>query len=158
MIFVTTGTQFPFDRLLKPIEKWSKANKTWRVVAQTCESNLNFTSIEAFDLLTPIEYSEYFSKATVVIAHAGVGTIISAYEFNKPVILMARLADLNEHRNDHQLSTIAKFRGVEGIYIAKDESELICLLEDIDSLVPPNSKLIENRVNLINYLKIEVNS
>jgi UDP-N-acetylglucosamine transferase subunit ALG13 len=155
-LFVTTGTQFPFDRLLQSIEAWANKHPHVKIIAQTCESQIKFNNIEAKEFLSPSEYSQIVSKAALIIGHAGMGTIITAHENHIPLIMMPRRFSLGEHRNDHQLATVAKFKSTEGVYVAEDESELFDLLEKRDQLQKCGKVYPESRSKLIHYLAGEI--
>jgi UDP-N-acetylglucosamine transferase subunit ALG13 len=152
LIFVTTGTQFPFDRLITQINSWAATELDINVIAQTANSTEKFEHIATVDFLSPDKYDEYSTNATVIIGHAGMGTIITGFEKNKPLILMARKFQYGEHRNDHQQSTANKFNGVKGVYIANNDNELRDLLSRINELESASDESSENRNNLINYL------
>jgi UDP-N-acetylglucosamine transferase subunit ALG13 len=158
MIFVTTGTQLPFNRMLGTIEKWAERNQNKEVIAQTCKSDLRFKWIKAYSFLQPKEYSDYIKRADVIVGHAGMGTIITALEHSLPVIVMARRFELGEHRNDHQLSTVAKFQNRTGIYIANDEKELEQLLYNIRHLKAQAKEPIKQRRQLVDFLYSEIRS
>ncbi|MFC3121278.1 glycosyltransferase [Agaribacter flavus] len=156
LIFVTTGTQFPFDRLLNTVDKWAETAKNVKVVAQVAKTNSNFANMETHTFLSPKEYEKLVSEATLIIGHAGMGTIITGFEQRKPLVLMARKYSLQEHRNDHQQSTTDKFTGVEGVYVADNEQELTDLLGCYKSLKPAVGEKIENRRKLINFISNEI--
>ena len=88
----------------------------------------------------------------LLLVMQGWATIITGFEKNKPLILMARKFKYGEHRNDHQQSTANKFNGVKGVYIANNDNELRDLLSRINELESANDESSENRNNLINYL------
>ncbi len=67
-------------------------------------------------------------EADVVIAHAGMGSIISAAEFGKPMVLLPRRGSLRETRNDHQIATAKWLRSKPGIFVADSEDELPTVL------------------------------
>ena len=69
-------------------------------------------------------------KCDTVVAHAGMGTIISAIELGRRVIVMPRRAELNEHRNDHQLATVERLGHLGGLEAAADCRTLKKLLDD----------------------------
>ena len=46
--------------------------------------------------------------AAAIVAHAGMGTILTALETGKRLLVMPRRAALGEHRNDHQLATVSR--------------------------------------------------
>ncbi len=54
------------------------------------------------------------------------GTILTALDLGKPLILMPRRADLGEHRNDHQLDTAAEMARLSNVTVVQS-SEALCL-------------------------------
>ncbi len=56
--------------------------------------------------------------ATAIVAHAGMGTILTALEMGKPLLVMPRRAALGEHRNDHQLATASRFAELGRVKVA----------------------------------------
>jgi UDP-N-acetylglucosamine transferase subunit ALG13 len=69
-------------------------------------------------------------SATIVVGHAGIGTMLNARLLRKPVVLFPRRAKLGEHRNDHQLATAAALAGRPGIGIARNDNDLRDFLLD----------------------------
>ncbi|AOL93009.1 glycosyltransferase [Porphyrobacter sp. LM 6] len=63
-------------------------------------------------------------RSRLIVSHAGIGTILTAARFAKPIVLIPRRAALEEHRNDHQLATVAQLATRPGILVARDETEL----------------------------------
>ena len=53
VIFIVTGTQAPFDRLLLIIDKWAVNQDTYSIVAQMANSEMNFTNMTCYDYLEP---------------------------------------------------------------------------------------------------------
>jgi len=123
MIFVTVGEQLPFDRLVRAVDVCAIATGQ-EIIAQIGESTLIPDNIEYKKFLNPQEFEECFMNADVIIAHAGMGTIITALELGKPLIVMPRQADLGEHRNDHQFATAKRFLALNYIMVAFTEAEL----------------------------------
>ena len=64
------------------------------------------------------------TAAELVVAHAGIGSVVTAGEHGKPIVLLPRRARLGEHRNDHQRDTVAHLAGRPGIFVADDEGAL----------------------------------
>lgn len=156
LIFVTTGTQLPFDRLVSEVDKWAGYTKDIQVIAQTAQSDKKFMNIKTVSFLSPNEYSDYIQRSKVIIGHAGMGTIITGFEHKKPLILMARKLEFNEHRNDHQQSTVDKFADTKGIYIANTEDELLNLLNNYQKLDYAREHNTANRKKLIEFLSTEI--
>lgn len=134
MILLTVGTQLPFDRLVKQVDIWAGAHAKEPVKAQIGPSDYKPEFLDCFDLIGPDEFRHLQRSARVIIAHAGMGSIMTAMEFGVPIIIMPRLARWGEHRNDHQLATARQFKGAPGVYLAEDETQLTGLLDRIDEL------------------------
>lgn len=128
MIFVTVGTQLKFDRMVGAIDQWAGQMKV-QVFAQVGPTEACFYNIQHIPFLEPDELDRCFKTAQLVVAHAGMGSIISALSLGKPIIIVPRKASLGEHRNDHQMATAKCFSSRSGIHIAWDEEELIGLLD-----------------------------
>ena len=125
MVFLTVGTQLPFERLVQSVDKWAGLNPDMPVFAQIGETLYRPKYMEFVERISPAEYAEKFSAARVVVSHVGMGTIISGLENAKPLVLMPRLASLGEHRNDHQLGTARKFSDRAIIDIVESEQALL---------------------------------
>lgn len=154
MIFCTIGTQAPFDRFVRIVDEVA-AQLNEEVVAQVYKSKYTAQHIRMVDFLPPDEFNDLFDKARLIVAHAGMGTIISAMRKHKPIIIFPRIAALGEHRNDHQLATAQKMEELGYVYVAKDADELRALLTQPD--VKPlhdlgdyaSASLIEELCNVI---------
>ncbi|MDQ7727264.1 glycosyltransferase [Halomonas sp. SpR8] len=112
MIFITVGTQLPFDRLLEYFSDWQKnAGYTGKVVAQVgIGSRFTSNQVEMVETLTSEQYYQWFSQAEGVVSHAGMGSILSCLDYGKRGVFLPRQYTLNEHRNDHQLDTATAFK------------------------------------------------
>src|SRR5210317_929649 len=105
MIFATVGTQLPFDRLIRSLDEWASQNPQVEIFAQIGQTNYVPRHMRWERVIPVNTFRAFLRKSDVVVAHAGMGTIISAIEIGRQVVVMPRRADLNEHRNDHQLAT-----------------------------------------------------
>ena len=131
MILVVTGTQLPFDRLIRILDEIAPQLNE-EIVAQVNGCKYLPRHINAIDLLPPDEFDQIFSRARLIVAHAGIGTIISAMQWRKPVIIFPRIAALGEHRNEHQLATALKMKEAGWVYVATNKEELASLLQAPD--------------------------
>jgi UDP-N-acetylglucosamine transferase subunit ALG13 len=124
MIFVTVGTQLPFDRLISWVDQWAEQNKDVPIFGQIGSSTYRPNNFEySFDL-TPEEYDSYFNQSDFIVSHAGMGTIISSLLDSKPIIVLPRDSDLGEHRNQHQKSTCERFSHLSGFYVCHSNEEI----------------------------------
>jgi UDP-N-acetylglucosamine transferase subunit ALG13 len=127
MIFVTIGTQLPFDRLIKIIDELAPQLNE-EVVAQVHQCGFIPKNIKTIDFLAPDEFDKLFDQARFVVSHAGMGTILSALKKGKSLIVFPRIAALGEHRNEHQLATARIFKEMGIVNVAMNEDELRGLL------------------------------
>lgn len=127
MIFLTVGTQLPFDRLTAAVDRLAPLLRQ-DVFAQIGRATYVPRNFPAAINMAPPEFEQRFAAAGLIVAHAGIGTVLKAQQHGKPLILFPRRAAHGEHRNDHQLATCAQLRGKPGVYIADTEAELEGLL------------------------------
>jgi UDP-N-acetylglucosamine transferase subunit ALG13 len=129
MIFVTVGSQEPFDRLIRTVDEWAQLRGRSDVFAQIASSDYCPEHIKFTRFLDPSEFNRKIQEARMIVAHAGMGSIISALELGKPIVVMPRRAEFRETRNDHQVATAERFGEQGRIIVAKDENDLPATLD-----------------------------
>ena len=151
MIFVSVGTQFPFDRLVRDVDEWA-ARRSVDIVAQIAAGRYlpqrarwrRFMSSEDFDALV--------RAATVLVSHAGVGSIITAREHGKPIIVVNREHARGEHRNDHQGDGLEWMSRLPGVYPATTREALHRLLDEHERLRGPDDASAPERRQLSEFI------
>ncbi|WP_127555564.1 glycosyltransferase [Saccharospirillum alexandrii] len=141
MVFLTVGTQFSFDRLVAPVYDWCKRNNSEYIFQ--VGASLYLKDVEDYRIVKNMSSESYynaFSKARVVISHAGMGTILSAIEYEKPLLIMPREFRYKEHRNDHQVDTIRHLSALLEGCVVRDPNQLIEKLELGNLSVPTKRK------------------
>ncbi|CAB5115474.1 hypothetical protein D3OALGA1CA_2696 [Olavius algarvensis associated proteobacterium Delta 3] len=136
MIFVTVGSQMAFDRLIDAVDQWAGETDRTGIFAQIGPSDFQPRHFEWTQELTAVEFREYMSKADVIVAHAGMGTILNAMEMGKPILVMPRRGDLRETRNNHQIATAKRFEERYCLNVAYDEKSLSTKLDELMLLKP----------------------
>ena len=125
MIFLTVGSHEPFDRLIRAMDLWCAANPGREVFGQITDHGSyrpqNFASTGQMDAQA---YQQKCLEAECLVSHAGMGSILTALDLAKPIVIMPRRGHLKETRNDHQFSTAREFRGKPGIFVADDVAVL----------------------------------
>jgi UDP-N-acetylglucosamine transferase subunit ALG13 len=129
MIFVTVGSQAPFDRLVIAVDEWASLHPQYEVLAQIANTSCHPRHMKFTHFMDPPEFARAIADAQVVVGHAGMGTIITALELGKQVVVMPRLAIWRETRNDHQVATAKQFGAQGRIVVAIDEHDLPTRLE-----------------------------
>lgn len=142
MILLTIGTQLSFDRLIMAVDDWAgKAPSDTIVVGQIGPTEYKPVNFKYQKFYSPIELESMVASANLVISHAGMGSIITALTKGKPIIIVPRLAELGEHRNDHQLATARKFSNHAYVRPVFDLSDLELNISELtrNSLLDPIS-------------------
>jgi UDP-N-acetylglucosamine transferase subunit ALG13 len=131
MIFVTIGTQEPFDRLIEMVDELALSLQKDKIIAQVIKSNYIVKNIEVVDFVSPHDFEKLIEDAELIISHAGMGSIITALTIGRPIVVMPRLASLGEHRNEHQLATVKKVGQIDGVYVVNTKEELNAKVKEI---------------------------
>lgn len=128
MIFVTVGTQLPFDRLINAMSRYQQESGE-SVIAQTL-SNKEWPGLVSHRVLPKDQFDRTIAEARIIVSHAGIGSLLAARTAKKPIVILPRRREFREHRNDHQLDTAVYVDGRPGIAVAWHESEIPILLDE----------------------------
>ena len=141
MIFLTVGTLFPFDRLVKAVDDALDEDLTDKeVLAQIGRRGYRPHNMEYVEIMEKGSFSSYFQKASFIISHAGIGTIAMAFKYGKPLLVMPRLKRYREHVNDHQVDTARKFEELGHILAVYDVKDLPDGIHKLKNFVPKERK------------------
>lgn len=151
MIFVTVGTQLPFDRLIKAIDEFA-VTYTSEVVAQTGIGSYKPIALLCKESISREVFEKYVESSSLVVSHAGMGTVLAAMKYNKPHIIVPRLYEFGEHRNDHQLATVEFLKRYKNIHVVDNIEDLSTT---IFSILNKGWEASENAVNGVLSQKIE---
>lgn len=131
MIFVTVGAQMPFDRLVLAVDLWARGRGRQDVYAQIGEGGAPPTHIAWTRFLEPPEFDRRVRECHAIVAHAGMGSILTALEYEKPILVMPRRGGLRETRNDHQIDTAERLAATGKVHVALDEHALPDALDNM---------------------------
>ncbi len=137
MIFLTVGTQFPFDRLVRAVDALSPNGLMQeKIYAQIGDSEYVPAHFEAIPSLEKSVFDETVRNASAIISHAGMGSINLALEYNKPLLVMPRRARFKEVVNDHQVGIARKFADAGHLLLAMDETDLPDKIRQLKTFTP----------------------
>jgi beta-1,4-N-acetylglucosaminyltransferase len=141
MIFLTVGTQFPFDRLVKAIDVIvGKGLINEEIFGQIGEGAYKPQNFQTVAFLEKNIFDDHLKNASGVIGHAGMGTIRSALEYNKPLLVMPRLSKYHEVVHDHQVAIAKKFEEQKHILVAYQKEDLPQKAMELKHFVPTKRK------------------
>ena len=140
MILVMLGTQNnSFHRLLEEVEKLLNKGKIKEEViiqAGYTKYQPQNEKMKVLDFVPKEELKKLQEKASFIITHGGVGSIITSLEMGKKVIAVPRLHEYGEHVNNHQKEIVEKFNKNENIIGIKSVEELEQAIEKIKKFEP----------------------
>lgn len=159
MIFVILGTQkFQLNRLLiKLDELCKKGDIKEEIFAQTGHSDYIPQNYEFTAFLDRDIFEEKIKESSLVITHSGVGSIVTAINSGKPVIVFPRMSKYKEHIDDHQLEIAEAFSKKNFVLICEEEDDLAELIDiskehKFDKYVSEKEKMIHTIKEFINKL------
>ncbi len=133
MIFLTVGGQMPFDRLVRAVDAWAASRGCGgEVFMQIADGEYTPGACQWVRFMSAGEFRDRVERATAIVAHAGMGSILTALEIGKPILVLPRRGDLRETRNDHQIATARELSKRGQIRVAMTEQDLP---ERLDALV-----------------------
>jgi UDP-N-acetylglucosamine transferase subunit ALG13 len=165
-IFLAVGSQMPFDRLVAAVYQWfvqwPQGKGAWQVNAQVGHAELSLAEVDgwrSYAFLLEHDFRMQCQQADIIVGHVGMGLVLTALEYARPMLLLPRLAQWRETRNDHQLGTARWLAQHSGITIAKDELDLVRTLTQMASQEhhqnggAANFFKTESQADLVAYLR-----
>lgn len=124
MIFVTVGSMFPFDRLIRAVDQWATQRNFNDITMQIGAGSYLPQNGKWIRSLSPDDFASAVKRCDLMVTHLGMGSVISAMQARKPIILLPRRAALGEANSDHQIHGTEWLRGSSGVWIADDEKDI----------------------------------
>lgn len=139
MIFLTVGTLFSFDRLVKAVDVAAgqgcfDEEEIWAQIGPSAYKPTNFK--KAVKYLDKKIFDEWMMEASKVISHAGMGIITSALDNRKPLLVMPRTKHFKEHVNNHQVAIAKKFEYLGYFVVAYGEEDMQNKIEILKDFIP----------------------
>ena len=137
MIFLTVGSRYGFDRLVRAVDDMvDRGDITDEVTAQIGYGSYVPRHMQFERLMEGTRYDARMRDADMLIGHAGSGTITLAVRNCKPLLVLPRLKRYHEHVNDHQVATARKFEELHHVLAADDAADLPRRFAELSSFVP----------------------
>jgi UDP-N-acetylglucosamine transferase subunit ALG13 len=154
VIFVTVGTQLPFERLVATVDAWA-AERAPRpdILAQVGSGRADYLHVRCVRSLDGAAYAEAIAGAQLMLAHAGTGSILTALDTGVPVILLPRDHRLGEHRDDHQFQTARQLEKMNLLRVAWHADQLPALIEQELAQPTRRPRSQPRGEELLNYLR-----
>lgn len=139
-VLVTIGSmsEKKFTRLFKMIDELCEEGVLDgdQVTAQVGFDNYKSQYYKCFDMIADDDFKDLIDKADLIISHAGTGTVTSCIKKGKKVIIVPRMAEYDEHYDDHQLELADTFSTKKYVLQARNIEELRKCIKEADNFTP----------------------
>jgi UDP-N-acetylglucosamine--N-acetylmuramyl-(pentapeptide) pyrophosphoryl-undecaprenol N-acetylglucosamine transferase len=123
-VVVTVGTlPFSFARLIARLHRVLPSDVQVLIQSGATVPEFDWPTATIRSMMPPEDLRYAMEQADAVIAHAGVGSLLMAFDSGKVPILVPRVQRYREHVDDHQVS-IARAIAAEGLAVVTDASEI----------------------------------
>lgn len=128
MIFATVGSHptFKFERLLRALETLEGEELEVQYGPGRAPAN----AAEAVAWMSFAEIAEHMERASHVVSHAGVGTILCAIQAGHVPVVFPRLRRYEETVDDHQLDLARKLVGTGRVIVVESAEELAAAVRE----------------------------
>ncbi len=157
MILAIMGSEaslFEFDRLIDELDEIASTIDE-EIIIQIGNGNKAPRNAKYFRFLQDQEFNDCCSSSRIIISHAGIGSIITALRFHKPLIIVPRMKKYGEHIDDHQLEIASEMGRMGHIKVIYDIKDLRYAISN--ACLPTQNFTNSNRAKLImnmhSYLK-----
>lgn len=153
-VLITIGSMVEkkFTRLFKTVDELCEEGILVGkdVIAQVGFDNYDSKYYKCFDMIADEDFKRIISESDLIIAHAGTGTVISSIKQGKKVIIFPRMAQYDEHYDDHQLELAELFTKQGYVLQARNKDELKNCILNLDEFTPV--PFVSNNANMNNLV------
>ncbi len=136
--FVTVGNdKKPFTRLLQAVTELAPRLPA-PVIVQHGHTPFADARCQPFAFLGMDEFERQLREASLLITHAGAGSILGAIQARKVPIVVPRRAGMHEHVNDHQIELAAQLETTGRIVVVQD---VAMLAQAVDAAMEKQARL-----------------
>lgn len=138
MIFAAVGTQkFPMNRLVTELDRIAGEGLTAEeIFVQSGTSACQPRHIHHSPYLERTDMDARVADCSILICHAGVGTILMGLKAGKKVIVVPRRAAFGEHVDDHQLEIAQSFARAGYVRAVENIADLADAIRDAGAWQP----------------------
>ena len=132
----------PFNKSLKKKEKDYSMIKSSKLNMLSALSVFIYAFIVSvcfaviFSFIPNDEMEKLYQQASLIVTHAGAGSILQGVKNHKKIIAVPRLKKYQEHVNDHQIELATKLEQLGCILTYQDGEDFISLYEKAKTFNP----------------------
>ena len=139
-VLVTVGSmaEKKFTRLFQAVDELCRQGvlQGEMVTAQVGFDGYRSRYYQCFDMVSRETFEEMIRRSDLIITHAGTGTVVTCLKNRKKVIVFPRMAQYDEHYDDHQLELAELFSRENHVLTALDLPQLVQCISQLDDFHP----------------------
>lgn len=133
LLFATVGAILPFDRLCQHIVALkAKGHIPENVILQTGCTEVTYPVIPGLSVVQELPFDqvqEILRRASIVVSHAGTGSLVTALGNGCRTVAIPRRVEHNDSYDNHQVEIAENFAARGLIQMAEDEATLAAALD-----------------------------
>lgn len=142
LVTVGSSTRYPFGRLLGAVMEVLPLLPAPVTIQYGCTTAQIPSDVTAVSMLSHKEFADRLTKASLIVSHAGAGTVLEAVKSGVPTLVMPRRPEFGEVADGHQLEFAVAMSHHGLVHTFEDPGGLRTLLERVDeSSAAPRSDL-----------------
>ena len=158
MIFVSVGTQLPFNRLIRAVEAWAIVHGCADEVFYQIGDGTPPLKGAWTRQLAPDKFEKHCREAELIVSHAGTGVLMVASAMQRKLLVFPRrFLQPGEIRNDHQMDTARRWVENHAATVAFNVEDLHRYLNTPECIIIPDSKSSEKE-DLINAVRLFIHT
>ncbi|WP_188118722.1 glycosyltransferase [Natrinema hispanicum] len=130
---MTVGVSQGFRRLVEGADQIAAAHPEDFLI-QLGETDYHPENADSVDILPPKEHNNLFREATLVVGHAGTGTLLTAMQNDTRLVLFPRNSECDEVFDDHQIHHVNGWSDQLNLTVTHS-------IEDLESVVHSPEKV-----------------
>lgn len=141
MIFVSAGSQLPFNRMVRAVEAWAvEYGRVQDIFYQVGDGTPPAQGAWVREL-APDEFEKRCREAELIVSHAGTGILMVASSLRRKILVFPRrFSEPGEIRNDHQMDTARRWVENRAATVAFDVEELYACLNAPEHILIPQTE------------------
>lgn len=137
MILLTVGSTYPFDRLVRTMDELVASGCVADEVRAQIGAGRYEPKAMSFDrFLDKPEFDLLLARSDCIVSHAGIGSITTALQYGKPLLVVPRLRRFGEIVNDHQLATARQYERLGHVLAAYESDQIAQQINRLKSFRP----------------------
>lgn len=157
-VFVTVGTShYDFSRMLRLVDEClALLTAPFDLTLQYGFSGevKQYSSCVSGKMFSREQAEQFYRNSDLVFSHCGIGSIYNSLSFNRPTVIIPRLAKFNEFSDDHQLQIAKEIAANPLVFMIEENVKSEEFVSFVSSVLPqPKVEIDLTNKKLAEFIK-----